>query len=242
MNSIAKASPSPAFLRFGAACCVYYIAAQLVQQLSIYLGINDSATGEAEILQRLTTLDQLRAVLILLGFTLIPIVTAFAGVALRRFRFRPAASLLGFAFAVLFVASEMSVRSIDFFLVSRNWAAEYGAAPSALKAAILERISVWDGAVGAFYFALLAVHMLSSICFAIAVWDRNERWSLAAALGFAAAAMTGIGRLLEGYLGQSWMDGLNHAVYIPVVVVNFGTLGAWLWRQAKEAGKEQTLG
>jgi hypothetical protein len=65
-------------------------------------------------------LDQFRAVLILLGFTFIPIITAFAGVALRRYRIRPAASMLGFAFSAVFVAAEMSVRSLDLFLVSNR--------------------------------------------------------------------------------------------------------------------------
>ena len=67
----------------------------------------------AAIWQRLMPLDQFRAVLILLGFTFIPIITAFAEVVLHRYRIRPAASMLGFAFSAVFVAAEMSVRSID---------------------------------------------------------------------------------------------------------------------------------
>lgn len=88
-------SPSRAFYRIGAACCVYYIAAQLVQEITFHFGLNDNAVGEAAILQRLTFLDHLRAVGLLLGFTFIPIITAFAGVSLRRYRIRPAASVLG---------------------------------------------------------------------------------------------------------------------------------------------------
>jgi hypothetical protein len=122
MKPAAVLLPSPHFYRLGAACCLYYITAQFIQEITFRFGINDSATGENEIWQRLMPLDQFRAVLILLGFTLIPIITASAGVALRRYRIRPAASMLGFAFSALFVAAEMSVRSIDLFLVSRNWA------------------------------------------------------------------------------------------------------------------------
>ena len=83
-----------------------------------------------------------------------PIITAFAGVAIRRYRFRPAASILGFAFSLLFVGMEMSVRSIDLFLVSRNWAVGYGAAASeAARQAIAERIQIWDESVAAGFIA-----------------------------------------------------------------------------------------
>ena len=40
------------FYRVGAACCVYYIVAQLVQEITFHLGLDDAAVGEAEILQR----------------------------------------------------------------------------------------------------------------------------------------------------------------------------------------------
>jgi hypothetical protein len=227
-------SGSSGFYRFGAVCCGYYVTAQFIQELTFHFGINDSAVGEAEILQRLTRLDQVRAILILLGFTFIPIITAFAGVALCRYRLRPAASLLGFAFAVLFVAAEMSVRSIDYFLVSRHWAVAYRAASSpAVQQVFADRIASWDASVGALYFALLGVHLLSSICFAIAIWDGHDIWNRLVALGFAATAFEGVGRLAEGYLGQGWLDGVNHALYFPVVVLSFGTLAVWLWKQAQ---------
>jgi hypothetical protein len=184
-------------------------------------------------------LDQFRAVLILLGFTFIPIITAFAGVVLRRYRIRPAASLLGFAFSLLFVGAEMSVRSIDLFLVSRNWAVEYRAAASeTVKQAIAARIQVWDESVAAFYFALLGVHLLSSVCFAIATWNSDDKWGRVVAVGFVASALEGTGRLAEAFLGQTWLSGLNYAAYFPIVLLSFGTLAVWLWKQAKAAQRD----
>jgi hypothetical protein len=118
-----KASPSALFYRIAAACCAYYVVAQLLQEIVFHLRISDSASGETEILQRLTFLDQLRAVALLLGFSFIPILAAYAATALRRYPLRPALSLLGFAFSLLFVGSEAGVRSIDLFLVSNKWAA-----------------------------------------------------------------------------------------------------------------------
>jgi len=230
-----KISSSPNFYRLGAVCCAYYVAAQLFQEISFHFGINDSAGGEAEILQRRTPLDQFRLILILLGFSLIPIITAYAGVALRRYRARPAASLLGFAFAVMFVGFEASTRSIDFFLISRKWAVEYRAATlESVRQVIGSRIQVWDDAIAAFYFALLGVHMLSSLCFAVATWDR-DKWDVIVALGFWVSAMESVARLSESYLGQSWVASINSAAYLPVVLLSFGTLAIWLWRQAKSA-------
>lgn len=230
-----KISSSPNFYRLGAVCCAYYVVAQLFQEISFHFGINDSASGEAGILQRRAPLDQFRLILILLGFSLIPIITAYAGVALRRYRTQPAASLLGFAFAVLFVGSEASARSIDFFLVSRKWAFEYRAATlESVHQVIGSRIQVWDDAIAAFYFALLGVHMLSSLCFAVATWDR-DKWDVIVALGFWVSAMESAARLSQSYLGQSWMASINSAAYFPVVLLSFGTLATWLWRQAKSA-------
>ena len=222
----------------GAVCCVYYIVAQLLQEIVFHLGINDSASGEAEILQRLTFLDQFRAVVLLLGFSLIPILAAYAGVALRRYPLRPAASLLGFAFSLRFVGSEAGVRSIDLFLVSKKWAVAYQAtADATIRTAIAGQIQTWDDAVGAFYYALLGAHLLSSLCFALATWDRESFWDRAVALGFAATTVECTARLAEGYLGQTWLSGLNYAAYFPIVLLNFGTMAVWLWRQARSTSR-----
>jgi hypothetical protein len=226
-----------AFYRLAAVCCAYYVAAQLLQEIVFHMGLNDSASGEAEILQRLTSLDQFRAVALLLGFSLIPILAAYAGVALRRYALRPAAALLGFAFSLLFVGSEAGVRSIDLFLVSKKWAAAYQATMDATtRAAVAGQIQKWDDAVGAFYYALLGAHVLSSLCFAIATWDRESFWDRVVALGFAATTVECASRLAEGYMGQAWLGRLNYAAYFPIVFLNFGTLAIWLWRQADTTG------
>lgn len=76
MNDRWDVTSSRNFYRFGATCCVYYIFAQLIQEITFHFGINASATGAAEILQRVMPLDQCRAVLLLLGFSFIPILAA----------------------------------------------------------------------------------------------------------------------------------------------------------------------
>jgi hypothetical protein len=237
MSMGSKTVSSALFYRLTAVCCVYYVAAQLLQEIVFHLGLNDAASGQAEILQRLTYLDQLRAVALLLSFSFIPILAAYGGVALRQYALRPAASMLGFAFSVLFVGSEAGVRSIDLFLVSKKWAAAYQATANATtRAGIAGQIQTWDDAVGAFYYALLGAHLLSSLCFAVATWDRESFWDRTVALGFAATTVECASRLAEGYLGQAWLDAPNHAAYFPIVLFNFGTLAVWLWRRGATTG------
>src|SRR5580692_11606584 len=119
MTSLSKSSLSANFYKFATACCAYYVIAQVIQEAALRHGINDAATGEQGILQRLLPLDQFRLLAILLSF--VPILVAFAAVTLRRVRRSPAASVLGFTFSLLFVTAEVSTRSIDLFLVSKKW-------------------------------------------------------------------------------------------------------------------------
>jgi hypothetical protein len=66
-------------------------------------------------------------------------------------------------------------------------AAAYQAnADATIRAAIAGQIQTWDDAVGAFYYALLGAHMLSSLCFALATWGRESFWDRAVAVGFVA--------------------------------------------------------
>ena len=240
MTSLSNPSPSANFYRFATACCAYYVIAQVVQEVAFQHGINDAAAGEQGILQRLLPLDQFRLTVILLGF--FPILVAFAAVALRRIMLRPAASLLGFTFSFLFVTSEVSARSIDLFLVSRKWAVEYHSAASpAMQQLLAGRIQLWEESVGAFYFVLLAGHLLASTCFAIAAWD-DDRWNQIVAIAFILNAVRLASRVAEGYMSQRWLDPVNDAVYFPAVALIFSTLTAWLWKQTRMVRNEQEAG
>ncbi|MFZ0583622.1 MAG: hypothetical protein WA690_06720 [Candidatus Acidiferrales bacterium] len=244
MNPRPNLSPSVNFYRLATACCACYVVAQVIQEVAFRYGINDAAAGEAGILQRLLPFDQFRLAVMLISF--FPILVAFAAVALRRMRSSPAASLLGFTFSFVFVTSEVSTRSIDLFLVSRTWAVEYHAATSpAVQQMIAGRVQLWADSVGAFYFVLLAGHLLASTCFAIATWD-GDRWNRIVAVAFIANAVRLAGRIAEGYLGQSWLDAVNNAVYFPAVAIIFGTLTVWLWKQTQavrqETGEETLRG
>jgi len=237
MNSANDFNSSANFYRFAGVCAAFYVLAQIVQQVTFHLGINDAAAGDQGILQRQMPLDQLRLTVILLSF--FPITVAFAAVALRRAKIRPAASLLGFAFAFLFVIAEIINRSIDLFVISQRWAVEYQAATSpAVKQLLAERIEVWNESFVGFYFVLRIGLFLGCLCFAMATWDARERWNQVVAAAFAANAARAAGRVAEGYMGQAWLAPVNDAIYFPASVVIYGTLAAWLWRQARQIQQE----
>jgi hypothetical protein len=233
MISANNSNSSANFYRLAAMCGAFYVVAQVVQEVAFHYGINDSAAGEQAILQRLMRLDQFRLTVLLLSFFAITV--AFGAVTLRRWEIRPAASLLGFAFTFLFVIGEIINRSIDFFVISERWAAEYQAAASATaKQLIAERIEIWNESFVGYYFVLRMGLFLGCLCFAVATWDRSKRWNQIVAMAFAANAARVGGRIAEGFMGQGWLAPINEAVYFPASVLIYSTLAVWLWRQASE--------
>ena len=227
------------FYRFAAVCSFCYVVAQIIQEVACHHGISDSPVGEQAILQRLTALDQFRLAVILFSF--FPIAVAFAGVALSQARARPAASVLGFTFSFLFVIGEVINRSIDLFAINKQWAVQYQLAASlAAKESIAERIQVWSESFTGYYFVIRIGLLLGCLCFAIATWDRRRRWNEFVAIVFAANALRAAARLAEGFLGQSWLGPVNDAIYFPATVVIYGSLAAWLWRQAQDIQQGHT--
>jgi hypothetical protein len=239
MTSAGNFNSSGSFYRVAALCGALYVAAQVIQQVAFHSGINDSASGEQGILQRLMPLDQIRLTALLLSFFAITV--AFGAVALRRARIRPAASLLGFAFSFLFVIAEIINRSIDLFVISRRRAVEFQAAGSlAAKQSLADRIQIWEQSFAGFYFVLRMGLLLGCVCFAISTWDKRERWNQIVAIAFAANAARITGRLVEGFMGQSWLGPVNDVIYFPASVLIYGTVAAWLWKQSLEVREENS--
>jgi hypothetical protein len=233
MNSAYNFNSSANFYRFAGVCGAFYVAAQVIQEITFHLGINDSATGEQGILQRLMQLDQFRLTVLLLSFFAITV--AFGAVTVRRWEIRPAASLLGFAFTFLFVTGEIINRSMDLFVISERWAVAYQAAASTTaKQLIAERIEIWNESFVGYYFVLRMGLFLGCLCFAVAAWDTSKRWNQIVAMAFAANAARVGGRIAEGFMGQAWLAPVNDAVYFPASVLIYSTLAVWLWRQASE--------
>src|ERR1700746_3305174 len=201
MSLPSKSYSSVNFSRFAAFCAACYVVPQIIQEFAFHHGISDSPVGEQAILQRLMPLDQFRLTVILLSF--FPIAVAFAAVALRQVRVRPAASVLGFSFSLLFVIGEIVNRSLDLFVISKQLAMQYqGTAPWAAKELIAERIQAWRESFTGYYFIIRIGLLLGCLCFAIATWDRRQRWNQFIAIVFAANAAPSAGRPSGGVMGQ----------------------------------------
>jgi hypothetical protein len=238
MSLPVKSCSSGNFYRFAAFCAACYVVAQIIQEFAFHHGISDSPVGEQAILQRLMPLDQFRLTVILLSF--FPIAVAFAAVALRQVRVRPAASVLGFSFSLLFVIGEIVNRSLDLFVISKQWAMQYqGTAPLAAKQLIAERIQAWSESFTGYYFIIRIGLLFGCLCFAIATWDRRQRWNQFIAIVFAANAARSAGRLAEGFMGQAWLAPVNDAIYFPATVLIYGSLALWLWKQAQYLQQEE---
>jgi hypothetical protein len=222
---------------FATLCAGFYLVAQTLQQILVRAVLPESAAPLDELLGRHAPAEVLRAVAILSSmFLMVPV---YAAIALRRLRRSPGAAACGFAFGLLFVAFEVSYRSLDLFLVGGTWADAVRTDPTA-AAAVLERVAWWEQAVGAWYFPLLAVHLGSSIAFTLACWPRRggDRWDWLAAASFGLNGVRLAGRLLGGYGGMAWLGALSQALYFPAVVVVTTLLTIWLARQVVLARRE----
>jgi hypothetical protein len=228
---------NPPMYLFATLCAGFYLIAQTLQRILLLAVLPEYASPLDELLGSRAPAETLRAVAILSSmFLMVPV---YAAVALRRFRRSPGAAVCGFAFGLLFVAFEVAYRSLDLFLVGGTWADAVRADPAA-AAAVLERVALWEQAVGAWYFPLLTVHLGSTIAFTFACWPRRggDRWDWLAAAAFGLNGIRLAGRLLGGYGGVAWLGALSQAWYFPLVAVVMTLLTIWLARQVVLARRE----
>ena len=91
---------------------------------------------------RLGGLDRSRALAVLFG--IVALTVTYAVIAMDRFAKAPLASLLGFAFTMIFVVFELLHRGLDFVMVSQQWAGAFATATDAGERALLtQRHEFW---------------------------------------------------------------------------------------------------
>jgi hypothetical protein len=154
-------------------------------------------------------LDAVRATALLLSFfALIPV---YVAVALDRLRHHPGLALCGAIFGFMFVLFELGHRAIDLYV------------PGGLAPAVVQGI----------YLVLLLSHLLSSVCFALALRGEKARWDHLGQIAFAVNALRLLGRVLGGYAGVTWLEPLSGPLYFPAVALVMLLLTVWLARRAK---------
>lgn len=227
-----------AFFRLGAIGSALYLAAQLFQAVVLWGLPAADAPGEVIALRQLP-LDQTRSLVVLLGF--VPLLVAYTAAALAGARRATGAAILAITFSALFVALEIGYRSLDLFLVSLQWASEYGTVDAAVRAAIIERLHVWEQIVVAWYFGLLLAHGAASICLAWVVRSSDAPATTAISVLFALNALRILARTAEMHAGMHSLAPVNAVVYFPMVVALYGTLTYWLLEQRGTAQLAPTL-
>jgi hypothetical protein len=221
-----------ALLALGALAAAFYVVAQISQAVLNRTVPPSASDPAAEIAVRLLAADRVRQWLILASLVVIPI--AYAALAAACWTHAPGTALVGLSFGVLFSGFECGYRSVDLFAGAR-WAAEFVATADGVKrAAILERFDLWEGAIRALYLPLLAAHALSSAAFAAAVGFRQgTRWDHALALALAANSVRALLRIGQMHLGVAALAPVNGAIYLPVTLLTYGMLAAWLVRSVR---------
>src|SRR5580704_5518920 len=203
--------------RMAGFCVLLFLLAQIFQALCYWLWLPEAKSLSQELIQRTSILDRTRSLLVMGG--ILTLLIPYVAILLARFRAAPAASVLGVIFGTMFVAAELFHRSLDFFVISLHWSGEYQASPLA-RDMIIQRCELWNQLVQGWYFPLLLAHVLASICFVVATWERRGRWWWLAPAAFAVNAVRLLGRVLSMFAGQSWLSPLNGLpIYFPLVAI-----------------------
>lgn len=227
--------------RFAAYCVCLFLATQIFQALCLLFWLPGMETAADDLMARVSWLDQVRNAAVLTGIVLLTV--PYTVITIARLPTAPLASVLGFVFAMFFVAIELVSRGIDLILVSRQWAVEFATATAVARETILGQHALWNQATHGFYFPLLLSWLLGSLCFAIATWRGEGRWHRLASLAFALNALRILARLLGSYAGVAWLAPFNGlSTYLPSVVTINALLAAWLFWSAAQRSREYARG
>ncbi len=218
----------------GAGLCVF-MAAQVFQALCFLFWFPEAQSAAEDFAVRLGGLDRSRALAVLFG--IVALTVTYAVIAMDRFAKAPLASLLGFAFTMIFVVFELLHRGLDFVMVSQQWAGAFATATDAGERALLtQRHEFWGSFTGAIYFPLVLSGLIAWTCFAIATWNAGQGWLRLASIAFTLNAFRTLGRLLGNYTGVTWFDFLDSfALYLVLVFLVHGMLATWLFLKARES-------
>jgi hypothetical protein len=220
---------------FAGGCVLFFLATQLFQAIAYWVWLPEAQTASQELLQRTLALDRARALFVMFG--IVALLGAYVVLALLRFRAAPAASILGVIFGALFVSAELFYRSLDFFVVSLHWAADYRLSELS-RDLLLQRYELWSQMVQAWYFPLQLSHMLAAICFLIATWRVFGRWAWLAPAAFGLNSIRLVARTLNSFAGQHWLAAFNRLpLYFATVALVNGMLAAWFFWMSRDPAR-----
>jgi hypothetical protein len=211
---------APRLYLAGGMASLAYAAAQVTQRI-IRLVASAPADGVS---YRLSTLDQARAAAIWLSFWVLPI--AFYALFRRTVEHRPTWARLGLAASIWFVCCELCYRTIDLFVVTRQWAVRWEQASGAARTELAERIGLWNELVLGWYVMLLTAHAIGLFAFAWAIGWRGAWIDRLASFFLAAYGVVSALRLVAYAVPA--LEPICAALYFPTAVPSAIAVGALL--------------
>lgn len=207
-----------------------YVAIQTFQWYA-FAQLPAAATPTAQLLQGPLPLNLTRAALMLLAFPgLLYLFGVTCAIAYRRHRGRAIAAFLGF---FVFCFLEIQLRSVELFYVFDRLPAQYAAATSALERAnVLDAQATFGAVQFALYFPLGLAWLTGSVLVCAGLGARRLDWLAQGAFGLNAVRL--LLRTLDVYVLGLKFDALYDQLYLPLVVLTFVPLAAWLLLRGEE--------
>jgi hypothetical protein len=201
-----------------------YVAIQAFQWYA-FAHLPPAPTPAAQLLQGPLPLNLARAALMLLAFPgLLYLFAVTCAIVQRRHPARALAAFVGF---FVFCLLEILLRSVEFFYVFGHLPAQYAAAGSALERAhVLEAQATFGAVQFALYFPLGMAWLAGSVLVCAGLGGRRLDWLAQAAFGLNALRL--LLRTLDAYVLGLKFDALYDVLYLPLVVLTFVPLAAWL--------------
>jgi hypothetical protein len=217
----------------GSIAAFAYAGAQ-VFQWALLLVTGPPPSAAAALQARLSSLDVARAFVVWLSFWALPI--TFYALYTRLIAKRPGWARLGLGASMFFVSSELFYRTIDLFVVTQHWTVRWAGATGPARAALAERIAVWDELVLGWYVMLLTAHFIGLAAFACAI-DRRGAW-LDRVAWLSLAAYAGVtGMRLVAY-PVSALEPICTQLYFPTAVACFASAGGLLCAASRDRSPE----
>lgn len=227
--------------RVAAFCVLFFVVAQVFQEIASRFWIPEPKNPDQELLVYLLVVDRIRSLAIF--FSIVLLVPAYAVVAIRYLPRAPLVAIVGFIGVLGFVGFELLHRSIDYFVVGRQWATALEASGGVgSNADVVERYVQWSNFARGLYFPLMLSYFASSVAFCYATLLDEGRWARIAAFAFALNALRLLARMASTYGGLTSIDAINNTAYFPFVFVINSLLAAWLFHLALRAKRPNAQG
>lgn len=157
---------------------------------------------------------------------------AALGVAMRLRATRSAGAVIGLAGFAAWALTEAGQQALTLMAFDR-WRVAYAGADAALRAAIVDRVAIYDAVWDAMYFMLLIGFAIGNAAYALAL-ARGARFDRVLAAFYAGACLLTLALLSAEAGGPGLPDALSGWIYPALQPLGRVLIGAWLWRHAHE--------